>query len=180
MIFRPDGKTCGYKEDLCQDNPSLEGCVETPQECGNNRDDDGDGLIDSEDPDCMQQPPSNCDPSYSDRCIPSPPPDLDCEDISFRNFQVNSSLDPHGFDQDDDGIGCETSSDPEPDNDSDNESQTTANIITVPQDTCSDAFGTVNLGPGQIDSNAVRIVAFFDECELAMHQYCQTTLQMKI
>ena len=25
MIFRSDGKTCGYKQDLCQDNPSLEG-----------------------------------------------------------------------------------------------------------------------------------------------------------
>lgn len=71
-------------------------------------DDDVDGLIDSADPDCTQQP--NCDPSYPDRCIPSPPPDLDCEDIIYRNFQVNSS-DPHGFDKDEDGISCETKSD---------------------------------------------------------------------
>ena len=164
MIFRPDGKTCGYKEELCQDDPQLEGCIETPQECNNNIDDDGDGLIDSADPDCKQQP--TCDPSYPDRCIPTPPPDLDCDDIIYRNFQVNSSSDPHGFDRDNDGIGCETNSD-SGDDDSDNEGQTTTNVITVPQDTCSDAFGTVNLGPGQIDSNAVRIIAFFDECELA-------------
>jgi hypothetical protein len=53
-------------------------------------------------------PGGNCDPSYSDKCIPSPPPDLDCNDISFRNFKVIGS-DPHGFDRDSDGIGCEGS-----------------------------------------------------------------------
>jgi len=171
MIFRPDGKTCGYKEELCQDDPQLEGCIETPQECDNNRDDDSDGLIDSADPDCkvVTPPPSNCDPSYPDRCLPSPPPTLDCKDIIYRNFQVNSSADPHGFDKDKDGIGCETKSDSDSD-DSDNEDQTgtsiTSSTITVPQDTCSDATGIVKLGPGQIDSQAVRIVAFFDKCEL--------------
>jgi hypothetical protein len=51
-------------------------------------------------------PLSDCDPSYSDKCIKSPPPRLNCADISFRNFKVNGS-DPHGFDRDNDGIGCE-------------------------------------------------------------------------
>lgn len=50
---------------------------------------------------------NNCDPSYPDVCIPSPPPDLDCGDVSEKNFQVRGS-DPHGFDRDNDGVGCES------------------------------------------------------------------------
>ena len=49
----------------------------------------------------------NCDPSYPDVCIPPPPPDLDCGEISHRRFRVVGS-DPHGFDRDGDGIGCES------------------------------------------------------------------------
>ena len=50
----------------------------------------------------------NCDPAYPDEgvCIPSPPPDLDCADIEYRNFTVLEP-DPHRFDGDGDGIGCE-------------------------------------------------------------------------
>jgi micrococcal nuclease len=48
-----------------------------------------------------------CDPAYPTVCIPPPPPDLDCADVSYTNFEVKSP-DPHGFDGDDDGIGCET------------------------------------------------------------------------
>lgn len=50
--------------------------------------------------------PGTCDPSYPTVCIPPPPPDLDCGDISFRRFAVKPP-DPHGFDRDGDGIGCE-------------------------------------------------------------------------
>lgn len=49
-----------------------------------------------------------CDPSYPALCIPSPPPDLDCGEIPYKNFRVSGS-DPHRFDGDKDGIGCETS-----------------------------------------------------------------------
>lgn len=49
---------------------------------------------------------SRCDPSYPDVCIPPPPPDLDCADIPYRNFRVLPP-DPHRFDGDRDGIGCE-------------------------------------------------------------------------
>jgi hypothetical protein len=52
-------------------------------------------------------PAPNCDPSYPTVCIPSPPPDLDCPDIPHRNFPVRPP-DPHRFDGDNDGIGCET------------------------------------------------------------------------
>ncbi|MCS7285562.1 MAG: thermonuclease family protein [Anaerolineae bacterium] len=49
---------------------------------------------------------SACDPSYPEVCIPSPPPDLDCKDIPHRRFKVLPP-DPHHFDLDKDGIGCE-------------------------------------------------------------------------
>ena len=51
-------------------------------------------------------PDGDCDPSYPDVCIPSPPPDLDCPDITYRNFRVVGS-DPHGFDGNNDGEACE-------------------------------------------------------------------------
>ena len=49
---------------------------------------------------------SNCSPAYPERCIPPPPPDLDCKDIAQRNFLVLPQ-DPHMFDTDKNGIGCE-------------------------------------------------------------------------
>ena len=51
-------------------------------------------------------PQTNCDPSYPDVCIPSFPPDLNCDDIPYRRFTVLPP-DPHRFDGDDDGLGCE-------------------------------------------------------------------------
>ncbi len=59
---------------------------------------------------CSSPPPppeEDCDPSYPTVCIPPPPPDLDCADIPYRNFVVLPP-DPHNFDVDGDGIGCET------------------------------------------------------------------------
>jgi micrococcal nuclease len=53
------------------------------------------------------QRPSNCSPSYPTVCIPPPPPDLDCKDIPYRRFKVLPP-DPHNFDGDGDGIGCES------------------------------------------------------------------------
>ncbi len=52
-------------------------------------------------------PAGNCDPSYPGICIPPPPPDLDCPDIPYRRFTVLPP-DPHRFDADHDGIGCES------------------------------------------------------------------------
>jgi hypothetical protein len=63
------------------------------------------------------QPPTttttrgNCAPSYPDVCIPPPPPDLNCADIPYKNFRVLWNVpdpDPHHFDGDHDGIGCES------------------------------------------------------------------------
>ncbi len=60
---------------------------------------------------CSSPPPpppeDDCDPAYPTVCIPSPPPDLDCGDIPYTNFEVRPP-DPHGFDGDGDGIGCES------------------------------------------------------------------------
>lgn len=50
---------------------------------------------------------SGCDPAYPTVCIPSPPPDLDCGQITYRRFKVLPP-DPHRFDGDNDGIGCES------------------------------------------------------------------------
>ncbi|KAF6242189.1 calcium-binding protein [Nitrosopumilus sp. b1] len=50
---------------------------------------------------------SNCDPSYPSICLEPGLPDLNCKDISQRNFEVVGE-DPHGFDGDRDGIGCES------------------------------------------------------------------------
>ena len=52
-------------------------------------------------------PPGNCDAAYPDVCIRPPPPDLDCADVPFRNFRVLAP-DPHRFDGDGDGVGCES------------------------------------------------------------------------
>jgi endonuclease YncB( thermonuclease family) len=52
-------------------------------------------------------PSPTCDPSYPGVCIPPAPPDLDCGDVSYTNFRVVGS-DPHGFDGNDDGVGCES------------------------------------------------------------------------
>ena len=49
----------------------------------------------------------NCDPSYPDVCIAPPPPDLNCDDVPYNNIRVDGS-DPHGFDREGDGIGCES------------------------------------------------------------------------
>ena len=48
---------------------------------------------------------ANCDPSYPEVCIP-PPPKLNCEEITARNFKVMLP-DPYGFDGDGDGMGFE-------------------------------------------------------------------------
>jgi micrococcal nuclease len=52
-------------------------------------------------------PRAGCDPSYPTVCIPPYPPDLDCSDVPHKRFKVVGT-DPHGFDGDRDGVGCET------------------------------------------------------------------------
>ena len=47
-----------------------------------------------------------CHPAYPGVCIPPPPPDLDCRDVTHRRFQVRPP-DPHRFDGDGNGVGCE-------------------------------------------------------------------------
>jgi PKD repeat protein len=55
----------------------------------------------------MPEEETSCDSSYPNLCIPPPPPTLACDDVEATNFEVQSP-DPHGFDVDNDGIGCET------------------------------------------------------------------------
>lgn len=49
----------------------------------------------------------NCDPSYPDVCIRPYPPDLDCPEVQYTDFKVLPP-DPHNFDREEDGIGCES------------------------------------------------------------------------
>jgi len=54
------------------------------------------------------RPAAECAPSYPTICLPMPPPDLNCPDIfPLTDFPVLPP-DPHYFDADHDGIGCET------------------------------------------------------------------------
>ncbi len=58
-------------------------------------------------PEMIVESENNCDPSYPTVCIPPYPPDLDCGEIRYVHFRVIQP-DPHGFDGDKDGIGCES------------------------------------------------------------------------
>jgi hypothetical protein len=62
---------------------------------------------DGQTPGATLAPGGSCDPAYPTVCIPPPPPALDCGEIPYRNFKVLPP-DPHHFDGDKDGIGCET------------------------------------------------------------------------
>lgn len=62
--------------------------------------------ITSQTPSSVQPNEEYCNPSYPDVCIDVWPPDLDCEDIPYRNFTVLYP-DQHKFDGDKDGTGCE-------------------------------------------------------------------------
>jgi len=86
----------------CADIPTKNFTVLYPDP--HNFDGDGDGIGCESSSQPTTQP--SCDPSYPDVCIPPYPPDLDCGEITYKNFRVVGS-DPHRFDGDGDGIGCE-------------------------------------------------------------------------
>ena len=49
-----------------------------------------------------------CHPAYPDDCIPPAPPDLDCPDIERKVRVDQGQRDPHRFDANADGWGCES------------------------------------------------------------------------
>jgi len=73
-----------------------------------------------------------CDPSYPTVCIHHPPLDLDCADIKHKNFQVVSP-DPHVFDPDKNGVGCESMSTREPTHPADGDCDPSYPAICVPR-----------------------------------------------
>ncbi len=142
MIFRSDGKTCGDKEIVCEDSPELDACAET-----------------------------SCDPSYPDLCISPNQRGLNCDhdgkigpnEIPDHNFKVNLP-DTQDFDRDGNGIGCEYNEDNDGnDNDGNDNSH---NYIIKASNSCADISDTVDLSSEQIDPQEVRIIAFFDNCDL--------------
>src|SRR5215204_1864285 len=112
-ISYPDPDVCipPYPPDLnCPDIPYKNFEVTGTDPHGFDRDNDGLGCESANGgvkPPPIPPPGGNCDASYPTVCIKSPPPDLNCGDISYKNFKVTGS-DPHGFDRDNDGIGCES------------------------------------------------------------------------
>jgi hypothetical protein len=57
----------------------------------------------------FRPPVAMCDPNYSGACIPSPPPDLDCDDLHALGIRGEVTIvgaDPHGLDSDGDGVAC--------------------------------------------------------------------------
>jgi hypothetical protein len=114
----PEAKGCTPEPpiDPCIEDPTAEGCQPDPGFIGPTPQPmppyEG-CLLDPTLPECVpltppltSPPVKSCHPSYPDTCIPDPPPNLNCGDVSAHNFKVVGS-DPHGFDGDNDGIGCE-------------------------------------------------------------------------
>ena len=117
-VSYPDPDICipPYPPDLnCPDIPYKNFRVTGADPHGFDRDKDGIGCESADEG--GGTPPDNgdgnCDPSYPTVCIKSPPPDLNCGGISHKNFEVTGS-DPHGFDRDNDGIGCESANEDTP------------------------------------------------------------------
>jgi hypothetical protein len=107
-------------------------------------------VVEPEEPEeeVSEEDGEDCDNSYPDECIPPPPPILDCSDIDEDDFEVQGS-DPHGFDDDNDGVGCEaedsssSSDDDSNDDNSDDEidGNSISNFLTNKLD---DIFGDDN------------------------------------
>ena len=55
----------------------------------------------------LPPPGAGCNANYSGACIPNSTRDLDCGDITARNFRVVGT-DVYGFDGDGNGIACES------------------------------------------------------------------------
>jgi hypothetical protein len=60
-------------------------------------------------PGVLEPPPAVCEPGYGGACVPTFPPDLDCDDLRDRGIPLPLPVDgedPHGLDPDGDGLGC--------------------------------------------------------------------------
>ena len=90
-----------------------------------------------------------------------------------------TSSDPNRLDKDNDGIGCENNGkggngnnngnnnndDNDNGNGNNNDDDSNKYIIT-PSNSCADISDTVDLSSEQIDPQDVRVIAFFDNCDL--------------
>ncbi|MDN5845417.1 MAG: hypothetical protein L0H53_03990, partial [Candidatus Nitrosocosmicus sp.] len=99
---------------------------------------------------------------------------LNCDDIP-NSIKVTSS-DPNRLDKDNDGIGCENNGKGGNGNNNDNNDNSNSNnnndnddnnkYIITPSNSCADISDTVDLSSDQIDPEDVRVIAFFDNCDL--------------
>jgi endonuclease YncB( thermonuclease family) len=174
-LITPPTRVPDPPDDDCIYDPSLPKCAPTYGKCpeGFNMNKDGQCYPDKPCPPgfarvdndesgaCLPTPPGgdDCNPSYPDSCIKSPPPKLNCPDISFRNFKVIGS-DPHGFDGDKDGVGCENGEGGSSSGGSNNNNDDGASTSTNECQGQADCFrGTVTeiVDGDTIDINNVRV-----------------------
>ena len=111
------GETFGPVLRLAADGPigQAEEAIDSTDDSTTETDDDDVNGVSPPAPDEPEPPAATeeeeeegeCDSSYPDVCIPPSPPDLDCGDVSHNDFRVRSP-DPHRFDNDNDGMGCES------------------------------------------------------------------------
>ncbi len=108
LFLNPAFAACAWYDVMCnfQKNDTSGSGVNKTATITSNTENPTSTLPSVSSPDVNQQT-NNCDASYPDFCIPSPPPDLNCADVPQKRFTVTGS-DPHGFDRDGDGIGCES------------------------------------------------------------------------
>ena len=201
MIFRSDGNTCGYKEQLCQENSDLEGCTEIPEACDpsysnhcikpseTDLDCNWNGNVQEDQIPDKKFPVGSSDPHRFDGnnngigCEEGDEgkkgidlSDLDCKNVPDKNFKVSSN-DPNGFDGDNDGIGCEdrngnrgggndNDNDENDNNNNDDDNDNSNNYIIMSSNSCTNISDTVDLSSEHIDPEEVRIIAFFDNCDL--------------
>jgi hypothetical protein len=105
MIMRPDQRSCGYIESVCEEYPDLEGCTVTRFL----------GVPDNPDSsNCEQSVPDHCIEPYVERGYTSNGTwikgnDLSCHGIKpLSDFRVTADdTRRHHFNGDYDGIGCE-------------------------------------------------------------------------
>jgi hypothetical protein len=111
--------------------------IRPPEESGTiglNDESEQDGTSDNSDDSSSSD---DCDNSYPDVCIPPPPPILECSDIDEEDFEVRGS-DPHGFDDDNDGVGCEEDNSSDDGSSDDDDSISSSSISSSSSSSSSD------------------------------------------
>jgi hypothetical protein len=105
------GTTWTYGGIQCRSRKSGLRCIHIVSHCGFFLSRESQRRWCGNEPTTKRGAPRRCAASYRPLCIAPPPPDRDCADVPYRDFRVRWNVrnpDPHHFDSDNDGIGCES------------------------------------------------------------------------